>query len=90
MSETSTAQFAKLLNETHPGLRVQLVEISTTGDIEADKALKSFGGVGVFTKQLETALLEERIDLEEARTALADAKKKGTVSWKKIKADLGL
>lgn len=34
--------------------------------------------------------LEERIDLEDARAALADAKKKGTVSWNKIKAELNL
>ena len=34
--------------------------------------------------------LEDRIDLEEARAALAEAKKKGTIPWKKIKADLGL
>jgi prevent-host-death family protein len=34
--------------------------------------------------------LEDRMDLEEARTALAESKKKGTVAWKKIKKDLGL
>ena len=34
--------------------------------------------------------LEDRIDLEEARTALLETKKKGTVSWQKIKKDLGL
>ncbi len=34
--------------------------------------------------------LEDRIDLEEARTALLEAKKKGTVFWQKIKKDLGL
>jgi prevent-host-death family protein len=34
--------------------------------------------------------LEDKIDLEEARSALAEAKKKGTVSWDKIKKDLGL
>jgi prevent-host-death family protein len=34
--------------------------------------------------------LEDRIDLEEARAALAEAKSKGTISWEKIKADLGL
>lgn len=34
--------------------------------------------------------LEDRIDLEEARAALLEAKKKGTVSWSKIKKDLGL
>jgi prevent-host-death family protein len=34
--------------------------------------------------------LEDRIDLEDARAALREVKKKGTVSWKKIKAELGL
>jgi prevent-host-death family protein len=34
--------------------------------------------------------LENRIDLEAARAALAEVKKKGTVSWERIKADLGL
>lgn len=34
--------------------------------------------------------LEDRIDLEEARAALAEAKLKGTIPWEKIKADLGL
>ena len=34
--------------------------------------------------------LEDKIDLEEARKALAESKKKGTVSWDKIKKDLGI
>jgi len=34
--------------------------------------------------------LENRIDLEDARAALAEVKKKGTISWERIKADLGL
>ncbi len=34
--------------------------------------------------------LEDRMDLEVARAALADVKKHGTVPWEKIKADLGL
>jgi prevent-host-death family protein len=34
--------------------------------------------------------LEDRIDLEEARAALVETKSKGTIPWKKIKADLGL
>ena len=33
---------------------------------------------------------EDQIDLEEAREALADVKKKGATPWKKIKADLSL
>ena len=41
----------------------------------------------------DLALLEEletRLDLEEARAALAEARKKGTISWEKLKAELGL
>jgi prevent-host-death family protein len=34
--------------------------------------------------------LEDKLDLEEARAALAEAKKKGTVSWEKIKKELGI
>ena len=34
--------------------------------------------------------LEDKIDLEEARAALTEAKKKGTVSWEKLKAELGI
>ncbi len=34
--------------------------------------------------------LEDRIDLEEARLALAEAKRKGTVPWEKLKKELGL
>jgi len=34
--------------------------------------------------------LEDKIDLEAARAALAESKKKGTVSWDKIKKELGI
>jgi prevent-host-death family protein len=34
--------------------------------------------------------LEDKIDLEEARAVLAESKKKGTVSWEKVKKELGL
>ena len=34
--------------------------------------------------------LEDRLDLEEARAALAEAKLEGTRPWEKIKAALGL
>jgi prevent-host-death family protein len=34
--------------------------------------------------------LQDRLDLEDARAALADADAEGTVPWGKIKADLGL
>jgi prevent-host-death family protein len=34
--------------------------------------------------------MENRIDLEDARKSLAEARKKGSTPWKKIKADLAL
>ena len=34
--------------------------------------------------------LENIVDLQEARAALAETKKRGTVSWDKVKRELGL
>jgi prevent-host-death family protein len=34
--------------------------------------------------------LEDRIDLDEARKALSEAKAKGTVRWEALKTELGL
>jgi prevent-host-death family protein len=34
--------------------------------------------------------LEDRLDLEEARKALSEAGRKGTVAWSTLKAELGL
>jgi prevent-host-death family protein len=34
--------------------------------------------------------LEDKIDLEEAREALAETRKKGTIPWAKIKKELGI
>ena len=36
------------------------------------------------------AALEDRVDLEEARAALAEAKAEGTTPWEQVKAELGL
>ena len=60
---TQSRMIARMLEKSCRGLRVELVEISTTGDRVHDKALKSFGGAGVFVKELEMALLEKRIDI---------------------------
>lgn len=53
---------ARLLAE-HPGLAVELVKMTTEGDRILDRSLATVGGKGLFTKELETALLEGRIDL---------------------------
>jgi hydroxymethylbilane synthase len=44
-------------------LEVNIEIIKTTGDVNTDAPLAVIGGKGVFTKELEEALLDKRIDL---------------------------
>ena len=44
-------------------LEYELVSMTTEGDRRLDKSLASFGGKGVFIKELEVALLEGRADI---------------------------
>lgn len=46
-----------------PQLDVQIEIIKTSGDVLKDAPLSVIGGKGVFTKEIEEALLDERIDL---------------------------
>ena len=74
------AQFSEIINRAAFGKeRVTLTrrgkEIVAVVPIEDVKLLEA---------------LEDKIDLEDARAALAEAKRKGTVSWEKIKKELGL
>ena len=50
------------LNTLIPTVDIRIEVIKTTGDVKTDP-LSVIGGKGVFTKELEDALLEERIDL---------------------------
>jgi hydroxymethylbilane synthase len=45
------------------GVPCELVPLKTTGDRVQDRPLASLGGKGLFTKELEEALLDGRIDL---------------------------
>ena len=47
----------------HPQYEAELVKIKTTGDKITDVPLARVGGKGLFVKEIETALLEGRIDL---------------------------
>ncbi|MBP6382992.1 MAG: hydroxymethylbilane synthase [Pseudomonadales bacterium] len=47
----------------HPGLRVELLPLSTQGDRILDVPLAKIGGKGLFVKELETAMLDGRADL---------------------------
>ena len=51
------------LEAAHPGIRVELVPLSTQGDRILDVPLAKIGGKGLFVKELETAMLEDRADL---------------------------
>src|SRR2546421_2404448 len=51
------------LTELHPLVQVSIEIIKTSGDVKFDAPLAIIGGQGVFTKELEEALLERRIDL---------------------------
>ncbi|NIQ38573.1 MAG: hydroxymethylbilane synthase [Proteobacteria bacterium] len=53
---------AKLL-AAHPDLRVELVKIKTSGDMILGIPLAKIGGKGLFVKEIESALLEGRVDL---------------------------
>ncbi len=46
-----------------PEAAIEIVVIKTTGDIIRDRPLSEVGGKGLFTKELEEALLDGRIDL---------------------------
>ncbi|HIB85067.1 MAG TPA: hydroxymethylbilane synthase, partial [Chromatiaceae bacterium] len=48
---------AAKLTQAHPGLRVELVPMSTKGDRVLDSPLSKIGGKGLFVKELEEGML---------------------------------
>ena len=54
---------AERLRAAHPGLEVVLVPMTTQGDRVLDRALAQVGGKGLFVKELEVALAENRADI---------------------------
>ena len=63
LAVAQTTLAAKALVSSNPGLEYELVSMTTEGDRRLDKSLASFGGKGVFIKELEVALLEGRADI---------------------------
>ena len=51
------------IRAAHPGLRLELVTMKTTGDRILDRTLDQIGGKGLFVKELDAALLDGRVDL---------------------------
>lgn len=57
-----TEEVRDLLLAAHPGLTVEIAEIAVTGDQIQDRALAEVGGKGLFTKELDRAILDGRCD----------------------------
>ena len=54
---------AEQLHSLHPGLTAELVEIKTKGDRDRNSPLAAIGGAGLFTKEIQRAVLENSVDL---------------------------
>lgn len=54
---------AGLIRASAPELTVELVHVTTAGDVDQAEALRSFGGTGVFTSEVQNAVLTGRADL---------------------------
>src|SRR5207237_826997 len=62
LSRMQSQLVAHDLERYHPDLSVELIIIRTGGDRITDRPLHDFGGKGLFTKELEEALLTGEID----------------------------
>ncbi len=63
LATTQSRWVADHLEKVVPGLRVELVEIRTRGDVIRDVPLVPALGQSFFTKEIEDALLDGRVDL---------------------------
>src|SRR3954465_2713729 len=62
LARMQSQMMADALEKHHPGLKVELIICKTTGDKIQDKPLHEAGGKGLFTKELEEALLANTVD----------------------------
>ncbi|HOA73450.1 MAG TPA: hydroxymethylbilane synthase [Phycisphaerae bacterium] len=63
LARTQTQWVIDRLLAAHPGLEVETRVITTQGDRQQDRPLPEIGGKGLFTEELEAALLDGSIDL---------------------------
>lgn len=80
------------LKEQHPGLQFKVVEIKTQGDKMLDVALSKIGDKGLFTKELELAMLRGEIDLavhslKDLPTTLPDGLTTGAICQREYPGD---
>ncbi len=63
LARTQSQLVAAAIEKANPSVAVELVILKTTGDQVQDRPLADIGGKGLFTKELEQALLRNEIDL---------------------------
>ncbi len=90
---TQARYVADAIQQARPNLQTEIVIIQTTGDRILDSPLSRIGGKGVFTKEIEEALLDCRIDmavhsLKDLPTTLPDGLMIGAVPPREDPADV--
>ena len=63
LAMAQTAWVQKKLAEKYPDARIETILIKTSGDRFVEASLKAIGGKGIFTKEIEEALLRNEIDI---------------------------
>src|SRR4051794_5362959 len=52
-----------MLRERHPDLDIELVIVTSQGDVNRTDPLHKIGGMGLFTKEVQDAVLDGRADI---------------------------
>src|SRR5512138_384623 len=63
LAMTQTEMVRDALRARYPGLAVEIVGMTTKGDRVLDRPLAQVGGKGLFVKELELAMDEDRADI---------------------------
>src|SRR6185503_3493835 len=63
LAMVQTEMVSAALRSRHPELEVPIVGMTTRGDRVLDRPLAQVGGKGLFVKELEAAMLEDRADI---------------------------
>lgn len=63
LAMVQTEMAAKAIKTAFPSVPIEINGYETKGDQQLNRSLAAFGSKGAFTKELETAMLEGRIDL---------------------------
>lgn len=62
-ARTQASAIADEIVRAHPGVEVEFVFVDTLGDQRRDVPLHTMGGQGVFVKEVQVAVLEDRADV---------------------------